>query len=326
MTVNPPPTLPGAPIPPAPRSERRHGRVVGIGAVCWDRIGVLDRYPAEDSKAPLLADPPPWESLGGPVPIRLAYLGRLGWPTVLLGAVGGDPAGQAIRRGLALAGVGAELDVRAGRASLSSSVWINRSTGSRTIAYATASGDRLSVTPDRLRGLLAGAAAFTCDAREPEVQLVAADIAREMGVPVLLDTGNYRGHTVELVSRADVVQAPLAFARDLDGVTDVEIGAKLLRSLGATVAVVTDGINGSGYAGPDGAGWVPAFPVDAVDTLGAGDVFGGGLVHAHLSGMPCREAVVFASAAAAWKCRCWGKERLATEADLRDFIHASATW
>jgi sulfofructose kinase len=298
---------------------------VGIGAVHWDRIGVLERYPAEDSKAPLVTDPQPWESLGGPIPIRLACLARLGWSTTLLGSIGDDRTGRAVRHGLTRAAVDSRLDVQAGRASLSSSVWISRETGSRTIAYATGSLEPLPVDHDLLRELLDGAAGLTCDARQPAAQLAAADLARELGVPVLLDVGTYRRYALELIERSDLVQAPLAFVRELDGVDDVQVGAKLLYSLGARSAVVTDGANGSGWVDRDGnVGRVPAFPVEAVDTLGAGDVFGGGLAHAHLCDLPLEQAVILASAAAAWKIRRWGKTRLPSETDLRDFIDPSA--
>ncbi|MDQ1295097.1 MAG: ribokinase [Actinomycetota bacterium] len=134
-----------------------------------------------------------------------------------------------------------------------------------------------------------------------------------------------RQHALELIERSDLVQAPLAFVRELDGVDDVQVGAKLLYSLGARSAVVTDRAEGSGWVDRDGkAGRVPAFPVQAVDTLGAGDVFCGGLAHAHLCGLPLEQAVVLASAAAAWKVRRWGKTRLPSETDLRDFIDPSS--
>ena len=63
--------------------------------------------------------------------------------------------------------------------------------------------------------------------------------------------------------------------------------------------------------GPDGTIWLneagaleetPAFPIEAVDTLGAGDVFDGAFTLWLAEGGDVREALRFAAAAAALKC------------------------
>ena len=63
--------------------------------------------------------------------------------------------------------------------------------------------------------------------------------------------------------------------------------------------------------GPRGTIWLnetgeleetPAFPVEAVDTLGAGDVFHGAFALRLAEGAEVREALRFAAAAAALKC------------------------
>ncbi len=48
---------------------------------------------------------------------------------------------------------------------------------------------------------------------------------------------------------------------------------------------------------------VPGFPVDAVSTLGAGDVFHGALLACFVRGLPLRESLVRANACAALSCR-----------------------
>lgn len=71
----------------------------------------------------------------------------------------------------------------------------------------------------------------------------------------------------------------------------------------------------AGTRGPRGTIWLdergqlqetPAFPVHTVDTLGAGDVFHGAFALAITEGQDLREALRFASAAAALKCTRFG--------------------
>jgi len=59
------------------------------------------------------------------------------------------------------------------------------------------------------------------------------------------------------------------------------------------------GARGAWYLSDGGCGEVPAFPVAAVDTTGAGDAFTAGLAVALGEGVPLPEAVRFACAAAA---------------------------
>ena len=71
----------------------------------------------------------------------------------------------------------------------------------------------------------------------------------------------------------------------------------------------------AGTRGPRGTIWLdadgelqetPAFPVHTVDTLGAGDVFHGAFALVITEQRPLREALRFASAAAALKCTRFG--------------------
>ena len=80
----------------------------------------------------------------------------------------------------------------------------------------------------------------------------------------------------------------------------------------------------AGTRGPRGTIWLdehgqlqetPAFPVHTVDTLGAGDVFHGAFALAITEGQQLREALRFASAAAALKCTRFGGAFAAPQRD-----------
>ncbi len=69
----------------------------------------------------------------------------------------------------------------------------------------------------------------------------------------------------------------------------------------------------------------PAFAVDAVDTLGAGDTWHGAFALALAEGQSEREAVRFASAAAAIKCTRFGARNGApSRAEVNAFLLSRA--
>jgi len=94
-------------------------------------------------------------------------------------------------------------------------------------------------------------------------------------------------------------EAGAVLGRAVSGLTEAGEAAAALLTAGARHAVVTAGAHGAALAGPDGAGTIGAFRVDAVDTVGAGDTFVGALAVALAAGIPAAEAVRAASAAGA---------------------------
>jgi ribokinase len=80
---------------------------------------------------------------------------------------------------------------------------------------------------------------------------------------------------------------------------DARKAAAALRARGPRLVVITLGDKGCYAAGEGFEGAVPAFKVRAVDTTAAGDVFCGALAVAVAEKRPIRDALRFASAAAA---------------------------
>ncbi|SEE50246.1 5-dehydro-2-deoxygluconokinase [Streptomyces sp. 2131.1] len=83
------------------------------------------------------------------------------------------------------------------------------------------------------------------------------------------------------------------------GETDPQRAADALLERGLDLAVVKMGPAGVLAATPDERVSVAPFPVEVVNGLGAGDAFGGGLVHGLLSGWDLRRVIEFANAAGA---------------------------
>jgi sulfofructose kinase len=87
------------------------------------------------------------------------------------------------------------------------------------------------------------------------------------------------------------------------------------------VAAVTRGEAGVGWYEEGSLKSLSAYPVDVVDTTGAGDVFHGAYAFAIGGGLAVREAMSFASAAAALKCmRAGGRAGIPTIDDCVAFM------
>ena len=103
---------------------------------------------------------------------------------------------------------------------------------------------------------------------------------------------------------ADVLTPNQTEASMLSGVEVTDLAsasdaAARLRAMGAPVALVKLGEQGVYYASADTSGHVPAFAVEAVDTVAAGDAFGAAFAVAAAEGMTLGEAVRFGAAAGA---------------------------
>jgi len=83
------------------------------------------------------------------------------------------------------------------------------------------------------------------------------------------------------------------------GETDPQRAADALLERGLEIAVVKQGPKGVLAATADERVEVPPYPVDVVNGLGAGDAFGGALVHGLLAGWELRRILEFANVAGA---------------------------
>ncbi|MFC0505752.1 ribokinase [Micromonospora costi] len=202
---------------------------------------------------------------------------RLGAQVALVGMVGADQFGAELRDGLAaggvdVSGVGVTADGPTGVALI-----VVGPDGDNMITISP--GANAKVVARDLRARLEGAHALLLQLEVPIAACrAAADAARSAGVSVVLNAAPLPerpgADLTELIRRSDVLVVNETEAAGLvPGRADPTDAAVALRDLGVPEVVVTIGEHGAIAVGANDVTHVPAFPVDAVDAVGAGDAF-----------------------------------------------------
>jgi ribokinase len=275
--------------------------VVGIGVATLDLIGVAAAEPQFGAKQPLVQ----WvEAGGGPVATALVTLARLGARPCLITAVGDDGYGARIVADLKREGVATEGVATRPGSSHTAFVLAEPGTDRRTIWWHRDKAVLDAVAPSR--ELVTSARFLHLDTHLGEAAIAAAGWMRKAGGKVMIDGERISDVALRLLPLCDYMVLSEHFARAATGDDDLARAARALQREHGGVAVVTEGEKGCWCATDDEAFHTPTFPVKALDTTGAGDVFHGGLLFALLRGQPLRRALRFASATAALKCRALG--------------------
>ena len=130
---------------------------------------------------------------------------------------------------------------------------------------------------------------------------------RAAGREVVMDGSKTDGPVSDrqrgLVPLVDVLITGSGFARGLTGEDDIWRAGRAILDLGPRLFVETVGEHGSYTITPDEHFPTPAFPVEVVDTTGAGDVYHGAYIVGLLHGWDPRRCALFATAASAIKCQ-----------------------
>ncbi len=219
----------------------------------------------------------------------------------LFGAVGRDPYGPSLRRGLEEAGVDTrgvrEVDGPSGVAVVA----VERG-GENLILVA--SGANAAARADQLNDRdLAPGAVLLCQNELPAAETFALLIrAHRRGLTAVLNLAPATVPPAEVLEAVDVLVVNEGELGLLAGSHEVEEGARSLARRFALTAVVTLGARGAFAVTEERLVRVAALPVQAVDTTGAGDAFVGVLAAALAEGRPLEDGLRRASVAAGLTC------------------------
>jgi len=293
------------PLSLPPRTGRAFD-AVGFGLNSIDLLTVVAEHPRPNTKQRLqrFARLP-----GGQAATAMVTCARLGWRARYVGRFGGDELGCLSRQSLVEEGVDVSAASTADGATNGFAViLVDGRSGDRTILWDRHPGlamTRADVPVDAVRS----GRALLVDCHETDAATHAAQLAREAGVPTVIDVERVRPGINELLEQIDVIIAAADFPGALTGKPLGEALGVLARDFRAALVCATLGREGSLAFCQGREIRTPAFHVPVVDTTGAGDVFRGGFIAAwllHEGSAEVEELLTYANAVAALKCRMLG--------------------
>lgn len=291
------------------------GSVLCVGIATLDYIYGMPALPSGGLKYRASA----LEVVGGGIAANAAVaIARLGGTSALLTRLGDDVTGNAIRNELRIERV----DMRHARAETGarspvSAIMVDPAGERMIVSY---SDPGMPTEPEWFPEVLPkGVAAVLGDTRWEEGSLSLFQLARKAGIPAVLDADRKPADPALLVAATHVAFSEVGLVEQT-GTADPEKALYGFKR-GCCWLAVTAGERGVWVLDQDGITHVPAFAVDVVDTLGAGDVWHGALALALAEHQSELQAVRFANAAAAIKCtRFGGRKGAPTRAEVEQFL------
>ena len=255
---------------------------------------------------------------------------RLGAEVRMIGCVGDDGSGSEIRDALAAQGIGVDALVTSSEAATGTALIFVDREGRNQIGVAPGANHRLTVEAARGGEAAIAWAQVLVSQLEVPVPAVrwALETARRHGVPTVLNPAPVQELSDELLELVTYLTPNAGEVAALTGieVQDLDSGraaAARLCARGAGTVIITLGEQGAFVCDGASAVHFEAFPVEAVDTTGAGDAFNGALAVGLAAGGSLEQVIPLASAAAALTCtRRGAQDALPDRAAVERFLQS----
>ena len=297
--------------------------VVGFGENSVDLLTVLAEHPAPNSKQRVQRF---GRLPGGQIATALVACARLGYRTRYIGSFGADELGRLSRGSLEQEGV----DLTASRVVSSATnqfavILVDARSGERTVLWDRHPALTMEPADLPMDGVQSGRILLV-DCNATSAATHAAREARAAGIVTLVDVEKVRPGVADLLQHIDGIVASEEFPSALTGHEQLGRALEAMgRDFGAPLVCVTLGDQGS-LAWCNGREIrTPAFPVDCVDSTGAGDAFRGAFAAACLRAPEgdIEDALTYANAVAALNCRALGAQGgLPTVAEVEQLMVA----
>lgn len=266
--------------------------VLCLGHASYDLVFSVPHHPGDDEK--MFAD-----SLlgcgGGPAANAAVTVARLGYHAAFAGYLGRDVYGDSHCAELRQAGVETGLIVRGASPTPLSAILVKPDGKRALLNY---KGDTQALPAEAVDFSNIAAKAVLFDGHEPWLSL---GLLKKIGrsTSTVLDAGSLHAGTQALLDKVDYLVCSEKFARQYAG--DEHAALPRLAALSPCV-VITLGERGLIWQRGGETGALPAPPIAAIDTTGAGDAFHGAFAAAVAAEMAWPDILRFASAAGAFCC------------------------
>jgi fructokinase len=226
---------------------------------------------------------------GGPYNAARA-IGRLGVPVAWAGSLSSDRFGRELEAGLTADGVALDLVQRTALPTTLALAEVDAS-GAATYRFYTDGTSAPALLPGALGGAVppgthamhAGTLGFVLEPLATTLTALIATLPDDVLLlvdpncrpSIVRDPAAYRSRMTHVLARADVVKVSVEDLGFLRPGEDLATGVAWLASLGPTVILVTDGGDAVRVVTGGAVHDVAVPQIDVVDTVGAGDTFGG---------------------------------------------------
>lgn len=301
-----------------------------VGSVHMDVVATADRLPG---KGESLVGHQVSLSAGGKAGNQAAQAARNGARTFMVGRVGRDDFGERLRATLIASGVDTSyLTVDPDEGTGISPV-LTGADGEYASIIVPGAGWRLDPADiDAANAAFAQSAVLLLQCEIPiHLSVHAARLARAQGMTVIFNASPVPADVATIPAEmwpvVDVLLVNGTEAALLSGMAVGEVPEaeraceELQRRFGVPTVIVTLGGNGVVARDAQGARHLPAWPVEVVETIGAGDAFAGVLASELARGLSLEAALPLANAAGALAAtRPGAHDSLPTGAEIRAFL------
>jgi ribokinase len=277
--------------------------IVVFGSINMDLVARVPRLP---SPGETLIGHGFFTAPGGKGANQAVACARLGAATRMIGRVGDDAFGAMLRESLAEYGVDtAGVAIQPGAPSGVAVITVDDAAENEIIVVPGANGVVGREDLDRLEAALDGARVLLLQLETPlDVVVAAAEMGRRRGVTVILDPAPARPLPGALYAAVEILtpnesEAAALVGFPLDDPDAIARASQTLLSRGVRSVIVKLGGKGVFWSNGLECAHFPTFPVEAIDSVGAGDAFNGGLAVGLSDGLDMAAAIRWGLAAGA---------------------------
>jgi len=301
------------------------GKIIVVGSINMDLVVRAPRHPL------------PGETLlgsdfqtfpGGKGANQAVAAARLGAEVKMVGRVGQDAFGDQLLSGMRSDGVDvSEVHYLPGQATGVALITLDQG-GQNTIV--AASGANMSLTRADVLAVedcFRGASVLLTQLEVPlEAVQASLELAKKHGLLTVLNPAPARELPVSTLRLVDyLIPNESELSLLAGGIADQNVAAQTLHDQGVENLIVTLGGDGVRVELSDGGYKLPAYKVNVLDTVAAGDAFAGAFCAALSEGKPVEEAVRWANAAGALAVtRPGAQPSLPNRKELEQFIPQSS--